>query len=133
MTWYHEALYFPSHKRNKFSLANQLTLDKHVFKTKLQLPQSYFQCNRYVTTSKSLLQVNVDSVTGRDDSLMDSLDFCYTKYLFFSVKVKCPLIFSLMRDLLKKSLNVLRMCIVVRSFAKPYLNWSKGPLTVVIN
>ena len=30
-----------------------------------------------VTTSKSLLQVNVDSVTGRDDSLIDSLDFCY--------------------------------------------------------
>ena len=70
-------------------------------------------------TSKSLLQVNVDSVTGRDDSLMDSLDFCYTKYLLFWVKVKCPLIFSLMRDLLKKSLNVLRMYTVVQSFAKP--------------
>ena len=51
-------------------------------------------------TSKSVLQVNVESVTGRDDSLMDSLDFCYTKYLLFLVKVKCPLIFSLMRDLL---------------------------------
>ena len=70
----------------------------------------YYRC---VTTSKSLLQVNVDSVTGRDDSLMDSLDFCYTKYLLFWVKVKYPLIFSLMRDLLKKSLNVLRMCTVV--------------------
>ena len=53
---------------------------------------------RCVTTSKSLLQVNVDSVTGRDDSLMDSLEFCYSKYLLFWVKVKCPLIFSLMRD-----------------------------------
>ena len=60
------------------------------------------------------LQVNVDSVIGRDDCLMDSLDFCYTKYLLFLVKVKCPLIFSLMRDLLMKSLNVLRMCTVVR-------------------
>ena len=64
-------------------------------------------------TSKSLLQVNVDSVTGRDDSFMDSLDFCYTKYLLFWVMVKCPLIFSLMRDLLKKSLKVLRMCTAV--------------------
>ena len=70
----------PSHRRNELSLINQLTLDKQV-----------------------------DSVTGRDDSLMDSLDFCYTKYLLFRVKVKCPLIFLLMGDLLKKFLNALRM------------------------
>ena len=68
---------------------------------------------RCVATSKSLLQVNVDSVTGRVNSLMDFLDFCYTKYLLFWVKVNCLLIFSLMRDLLKKSLNVLIMCTVV--------------------
>ena len=61
----------------------------------------------------------MDTVTGRDDSLMGSLDFCYTKYLLFLVKVKCPLIFSLIRDFLKKSLNVLRMCTMVQSFAKP--------------
>ena len=48
----------------------------------------------------------VDSVTGRDDSLMDSLDFCYTKYLTFWVKVECPLIVLLMRDLSKKYLDV---------------------------
>ena len=42
MTWYDEALHCPSHKRNKFSLVNQLTLDKHIFKTKLQLPQSFY-------------------------------------------------------------------------------------------
>ena len=65
-----------------------------------------FHCYRCVTTANCLLQVKVDSVTGRDDSLMDSLDFCYTKYFLFWVKVKCPLIFSLRRDLLKKSLNV---------------------------
>ena len=50
-----------------------------------------------------MLQVKVDSVTGRDDSLMDSLIFSYTKYLLFWVKVKCPLIFSMRRDPLKKS------------------------------
>ena len=55
-----------------------------------------------------MLHVNADSVTGRDDSLLGSLDFCYTKYLLFWVKVKRSLIFSLMRDLLKKSLNLLR-------------------------
>ena len=60
-------------------------------------------------TANSLLKVKVDSVTGRDDSLMDSLDFCYTKYPLFWVRVKSPLIFSQMRDLLKKPLNVLRM------------------------
>ena len=60
-------------------------------------------CNDF----KSLLQVNVYSVTGRDDSLINFLDFCYTKYLLFWAMVKCPLIFSLMRDLLKKSLTVL--------------------------
>ena len=59
-------------------------------------------------TENSLLKVKVDSVTGRDDSLMDSLDFCYTKYPLFWVKVK-SLIFSQMRDLLKNSLSVLRM------------------------
>ena len=41
MTWYDEALHCPSQRRNTFSLINQLTLDKHVFKTKLQLPQSF--------------------------------------------------------------------------------------------
>ena len=45
MTRYDDALHCPSHKRNKFSLVNQLTLDKHLFKTKLQLPQSFY----YVT------------------------------------------------------------------------------------
>ena len=30
-----------------------------------------------------MLQVKVDSVTGRDDSLMDPLDFCYTNILYF--------------------------------------------------
>ena len=101
-------MHCPSHKRDKFSLVNKLTFDKHVFKTKLQLPRSFSNVTG-VTTSKSLLHVNVDSVSGRDDSLMDYLDFCYTKYLLFWVKVKCSLIFSLMRDLLKKSLNVLTM------------------------
>ena len=42
MTWYDEALHCPPHKRNKFSLVNQLTLDRHVIKTKLQLPQSFY-------------------------------------------------------------------------------------------
>ena len=60
-------------------------------------------------TANSLLKVKVDSVTGRDESLMDPLDFCYTKYPLFWVKVKSTFIFSQMRDLLKKSLNVLRM------------------------
>ena len=87
-----------------FSLNNQLTLDKHVLKQNCS-----YQCYRCVTTANSLLQVKVDSVTGRDDYLMDSLDFCYTKYFRFWVKVKCPLIFSLMGDLLKKSLDVLRI------------------------
>ena len=57
---------------------------------------------RCVTTANSLSQVKVDSLTGRDDSLMDSLVFSYTKYLLFWVKVKCPLMFSLRRDPLKK-------------------------------
>ena len=42
MTWYDEALHCHTHKRNKFSLVNQLTLNRHVFKTKLQLPQSFY-------------------------------------------------------------------------------------------
>ena len=42
MTWYDEALHCLSNKRNKFSLVNQLNLDKHVFKTKLQLTQSFY-------------------------------------------------------------------------------------------
>ena len=54
-----------------------------------------FQCYRCVTTANSLLQVKVDSVTDRDDSLMDSLDLCYMKYLLFWVKTKCSLTFSL--------------------------------------
>ena len=41
MISYDEALHCTSHKRNKFSLVNQLTLDKYVFKAKLQLPQSF--------------------------------------------------------------------------------------------
>ena len=41
MAWYDEALHCPSHARKMFSLVNQVTLDKHVFKTKLQLPQSF--------------------------------------------------------------------------------------------
>ena len=42
MNWYDEALHCPSHKRNTFSLVNQLTLNTHVFKTQLQLPQSLY-------------------------------------------------------------------------------------------
>ena len=84
----------------KFSLINQLTLDKHVFKPLLQLPQSFSN----VTGMKRLQIVcyrlsKVDSVTGRDDSLRDSLDFCYIIYLLFWVKVKWPLLFSRMRSL----------------------------------
>ena len=41
MTWYDEALHCLSHRRIKFSLINQLTLDKQVFKPLLQLPQSF--------------------------------------------------------------------------------------------
>ena len=35
---------------------------------------------------------------------MDSLDFCDTKYLLFWAKVKCPYIFSLMRELRARDL-----------------------------
>ena len=63
-------MHCPSLRRNKFSLINQLTLDKQAFKATSVI----FQCYRCVTTANSLLQVKVDSVTGRDDSLIDSLD-----------------------------------------------------------
>ena len=98
MTWYDEALHCLSHRRIKFSYKSA-----HFRQTSFHTPTAatsvIFQCYRYETTANSLLQVKVDSVTGREDSLRDSLDFCYMIYFLFWVKVKYPLLFLRMRSL----------------------------------
>ena len=56
-------------------------------------------------TANSLLQVEVNSVTGREDSVMNSLDFCYRNSILGEGEI--PLNIFADGGPLKKSLNVL--------------------------